>query len=222
MSRVTIVAIAALSLLMTVPASAAIINVGDHIIDAAPGQQIPITVIPEAGDPPIAGVLLNVQISDGGPAVGGTDLGPVIQYVQLVEDLSDPLYATFGTDAFGPTIFDAMANQGHFGDGSLPAGDPKPQVYVINTATVNGAVAADGLLGIITLDGTGFDHRPGGWALHIEQTLNGPSVLSDDTPAVNPIPLTVNEGTVNIPEPSTVVMLIAGLVGLLLWRRRRV
>ena len=200
------------------PAGAATITVGDHEILPEPNQKIPIYIVPEVGDPQTAGVLLNVQVADGGPEVGGVIDGPVIQYVQMVEEPDPisgdphPLY----TDAFGVGIFEAVPNHGHFPDDPNP-----PQVYTINTATLSGAVPGDGLLAVLTIDATGF---PLGntYDLHLKETHNNSTVLYDDTPGVNPLPLTITEGTIKIvPEPSTLVLLVAGGIGLAVCLRRR-
>ena len=224
--KLAVITLAALALLPTAsPTRAAIITVGDFILEPAPNQQIPIYVIPEPGDLPAAGVSMNVQIADGGPAVGGSVIGPAIQYVQLAKDLDDPLYAVFGTDAFGRTIFDAVPNHGHFGAGPVP-GDSHPQVYVVNTARRNRGddVPANGLLAIITLDASGLDWRQDGpWDLRIGHTLNGPTKLDDNTPEVNPIPLTIIDGTIMCPEPTTLALLAVAAVASLTygWRRRQ-
>ncbi len=216
MKRTLTILAAAIVVLAAIPTGAAIINVGDHPILPAPDQKIPIYVVPEAGDPATAGVLLNVQVADGGPEIaGGATDGPVIQYVQMVEEA--PPHALY-TDAFGPGIFEAVPNHGHFGDGST-----EPQVYTINTATISGAVAADGLLAVLTIDATGFAVGET-FDLHLGQTVNGPSTLYEDTPLVNPISLAITDGTLEIvPEPSSLILLAAAAVGLAgcLWRKSK-
>jgi len=200
-------------------AQAAFIIVGDHQIEPGPGQTIPIYVQAEPGDPNVAGVSLNIQVGDGGPAVGGT-VGPTIEYVQLVNDPGDPLRNAYFTSDYGTGIFEGVGNHGHFGVGQLV-----PQIYSENTATVSGAIAANGLLAVITLDATDFTPDDGPWALIVSATPNGPTQLVDDTPQVNPIPLTVVDGSVAIvnpiPEPSTLVLLGMGAVGLLAYGRRK-
>jgi len=214
-------AAAVLTIILFAPnsAQAAFIIVGDHRIDPAPGQTIPLYVQAEAGDPNVAGVSLNIQVGDGGPAVGGNP-GPTIEYVQLVDDPADPLRNTYFTNQYGTGIFQGAGNHGHFGVGQLV-----PQIYSENTATVSGAIAADGLLAVITLDATGFTPDDGPWALIVSATPNGPTQLVDDTPQVNPIPLTVVDGSVSIvnpiPEPSTFLLLGMGAVGLLAYGRRK-
>jgi len=193
------------------------IVVGDHDILPEPNQRIPIHVVPEAGDPDIEGALFVVQIADGGPELGGTIPGPSIQYVQLVENLSDPN----NTGAFGPTIFDAD-NEGQFGVGGSPPGSLRPQVYDINTVTsLGGSVTADGLLGIITLDGSGFGLGET-FDVLLKDTLNGPTVFNIAGSGQEILPVITNGTVTIVPEPGTAAMLLAGMVGLLLWRRRRV
>jgi len=200
-------------------AEAAFIIVGDHQIEPGPGQTIPLYVHAEPGDPPVAGVSLNIQVGDGGPEIGGTP-GPTIEYVQLVDDAADPLRNAYFTHRYGTGIFEGVGNHGHFGVGRLV-----PQIYSENTATVSGAIPADGLLAVLTLDATGFTPDDGPWDLIVSATPNGPTQLVDDTPQVNPIPLTITDGSVSIinpiPEPSTLVLLGMGAVGLLAYGRRR-
>ncbi len=173
-------------------ATKSLIDVGDWpLLPNTSGQQIPIYVVPGDDAPGTAGVNFNIQVGDGGPPVGGTP-GPEIQYVQLVEDLSHPLY----TDQFGPTIFGAVGNQGHFGTGSLV-----PQIYAQNTATLQGSVPPDGLLAVLTIDTTGFFLGDGPWAFTLSETLNGETTLNDNTQQVEPIPLDIIDGEISIIDP---------------------
>ena len=203
------------------PAMTATIVVGNHPIEAAPNQKVPIYVTGEAGDPTTAGTDFNVQTGGGGPDFGG-EVAPIIQYVQLVDDPGDPHRNAFFTDEFGPTLFEPFANQGHFGTGSF--GPNFPQMYHENTTlNVGGVSLVEGvpvLFAIVTLNGTGFDAGQV-LSLEVSGTANGLTVLNDDTVQVDPIPLTVTDGTVTIiPEPSTFVLLLAGCLGILVWRRR--
>ena len=165
-----------------------LIAVGDHVLqpDAA-DQQIAIFVDDPTDAAMTAGVSFNAQIGDGGPETAdlglppGTD-GPAITHVELLDG-----------GQLGTTIFGAAANHGHFGEGSLA-----PQIYVEHTVLETGAVAAEGLLAVITVDTTGFFVGDGSWPLVIGQTLNGATELYDDTPRVAPLPLIVIDGTITI------------------------
>ncbi len=175
------------------------IDVGTHVLlPDTPGQKIPIYVVPSADAPGVAGVNFNVQVADGGPeAPGGVIDGPAITHVELIDD-----------PTFGVCIFGTVPNQGHFGAGGII-----PQFYVENTATLSGAVAPDGLLAVVTIDTTGFLPGEGPWPLMIDGTRNGETRLDDNTPAVNPIPLEMINGSIVLVAGAAPAEEIAGLLG---------
>jgi len=218
--RIIVLLVGALAF-SAVPTWAAVIPaeivVGDHILNAAPGQKIPIYI--QAGQPDpqnptvpfpgAAGMTFNVQVGDGGPEAGGSEDGPPITHVELVNDAD-----------FGPTIFGAN-NTGMFPDNPATR-SIVPQIYAVNVSTTSGEVTADGLLAVITLDGTGFSPNDlCAVDLIISQTLNGRTRLDDNTPLVQPIPLVILDGTIMCPEPSTSLLAILAIAGLLAYTIRR-
>jgi hypothetical protein len=190
-------------LLTAGPAMAAEIVVGNYdLLPNTPGQEIEIYVTAAPTDPLIGAANFNVQIADGGPEAGGAIDGPTITAVSLVRP---------------GTIFGDIINDGHSGSGSVV-----PQVYVEQTATGSGQgpIAADGQLAVVTIDTTGF--TSGVFDFMLGDTLNGDTDLRDDTPGVNPIPLTITNGTITIiPEPSTIVMLLGLLAAAAVYMRKR-
>jgi hypothetical protein len=122
-----------------------VIIVGNHQLQPnTPDQTIEIQV---SGGDAIEGLNLYAQVADGGPAEGGSDLGPSIT-----------------ADILTGTIF-AGNNSGSDSTGS------SPQVAARNTLTDSGTVPASGLLATLTLDTTGF--FAGSWGLFLENTVNG-------------------------------------------------
>ena len=217
---------------VTSPSNAAKITVGNVEIAAAADQRVPIYIEFQDDDPRAAGVTFNVQVADGGPDIpGGSIVGPIITYVQLIKDMvEDPVDSgnfrphSAYTDEFGPTLFEGRPNWGHYGVGPRPGGEGKrSQIFNENTAASSGSVVAHGLLAVITFDASEFDESDGPWDLHLA-TPQFSTELLDDTAEVEKIPLTITKGTISIvpiPEPATLVMLLAGGLGLLLWRRWR-
>jgi len=173
----------------------ATIDVGIHtLLPNTPGQLIPVHVVIGDGTPGTGGVTLNAQVGDGGPErvnvpvdpplPPGED-GPEITHVELLDG-----------GAFGPTIFGAVGNFGHFGTvGEIP------QFFGQNTATITGAVPPNGLLAVLTIDTTGFFAGEGPWDLSLGDTLSGSTRLDDDTPEVNPVPLVITDGLVKFDDP---------------------
>jgi len=151
----------------TSPAS---INVGNHVL--APnlsGQtvQILVTNSSPGGQFPISGADVNVEVSDGGPANGGT-VGPQLTSADLVTG----------------TIFAANNN----GQQNITN---QSQVYEGAITTSSGTVNANGLLASLTLDTTSIS--PGIYSLKLANfknaAVNGDTDLGIDQnfDTINPV-----------------------------------
>jgi hypothetical protein len=179
------------------------IVVGDHELQANQANQ-PIQVSVSGGDP-VQGLNCRVQVADGGPPAGGSDNGPAIQDLDILTG----------------TIFDG--NNTGTADVDGPHPDAWPMGEIRSTITVSGTVAAQGLLATIVMDTTGF-YR-GSWPLFLSDTRDGPT----DFPGLQES-LEIADGTIRIrgtqpppptiPEPSTLVLVSLGVVGLARLRRR--
>ena len=145
-----------------------VINVGNYfLLPDTSGQLIELFV---SGDQAVQGLNFNAQIGDGGPAAGGTNSGPSISAVFLLED----------------TIF-AGNNNGQHDPGSFP------QLAIRTVSTFNGTVRASGLLAKVVIDTTGF--QQGTWTFALKNTLNGPTdfagrpvTITDGTLSIIPEP----------------------------------
>jgi len=127
------------------------IDIGHHVLRPnTPDQVIPIRV---TGGQPVQGVVFNIQLTDGYPDVPGSSIdGPNITAVDLV----------------GPgTVFGQVANTGH------NFVETREQIWVVGTATSNGAVDADGVLAYVTIDTTGRFGEDGPWEVKLTGTFNG-------------------------------------------------
>jgi hypothetical protein len=145
--RASLLSIATLLTVAGPSLAAPIITVGSHdLLPNTPGQMVQIYV---SGGDAVEGLNLYAQVGDGGPAEGGTIVGPSIT-----------------ADILSGTIF-AANNSGADSTGS------SAQLAVSNTLTASDTVDADGLLATLTLDTTGF--FSGSWGLFLSDTLNGPT-----------------------------------------------
>lgn len=181
-------------LAMLAPAShAAIINVGDHILQPGLITPIQIHIQREASDPNVLGLNMAVLVSE----INGQ--GPTIDSVDVVTD----------------TIF-AQSNEGNQNQGSAE------RFAFVGTTTSPGtsvAIPSEGLLATITIDTSSAP--PGTYNLVLSSVLGAVTELLDTT--VTPVPLTVNDGsiTVAVPEPTTAGGLLIALSLLLLVRQSR-
>jgi MYXO-CTERM domain-containing protein len=193
-----------LSLLMGVSIARAslIIDVGNiSLAPGTPGQKVPIYV--HGGDGVIQ-AQLRIQIAGGGLAVPGQFItGPTITSVDMLTG----------------TIFDSNNNgqSPDFYDCVL-----FPQLASCGTMTRQGAVSAEGLLAIITVDTSNCPDLDQEYSLELKDTVfvnspntqfNGGDVLVDITNGAIII-------SSNVPEPATGLLALAG-VGMLLRRRPR-
>jgi hypothetical protein len=160
-----------------------VITVGNHTLLAnTPNQKIQIFV--SSASTLVQGTDVEVQIADGGPAAGGTVLGPKITNV----------------DVLTGTIF-ATSNGGQTGSGSIV-----PQVYEATTVAGT-SVPASGLLATITIDTTGFNG--GTFSLSLGNTLNGstdftviPAIVTDGSITITPPPVVVIPPVIPTPKPT--------------------
>lgn len=170
-----------------------------RIIDLRPdtaGQQIQLFATGFAADGGADGLELDVQIGDGGTAIGGTDTGPVIQGVDLITGtVWGPL---------GPNQQDVVAT-------------PLATQTTVDTTSLN---VADGLIGTITIDTTGFD-------------INSPDISFRLTNVAGSFNTTFFQGASTldtvapdavirmVPEPGSALILAGlGLVGIGIRRKR--
>lgn len=145
------------------------ITVGNHgLIPDTSDQKIEIFV---TGTEPVLGMNFNLQVADGGPAGGGSILGPVIKAVDLV---SQP-----------GMVF--------HGNSTTPI-DPgsASRIAIRSLITSSGMVTAEGALAIVTFDTTGI--AGGTYALKMSATVNGDSDFAG-------IPISIVNGSITIPIP---------------------
>ncbi len=191
MTRVQWPNILLLALLCVEPAAAATINVGTHeLLPNTPFQAIEIYT---SGGDEVQGVNFNIQVADGGLEAGGLIDGPAITDVDLITG----------------TIF----ADNHTVQTNISAGYDWPQFGAYAVTTASGTVAADGLLGTVVIDTTGF--FSGTWELRMAGTRNGDTDFTV-------LPATIFNGQlVLIPEPSGLLLLGSGAAFLACWWRRR-
>ncbi len=154
---------------------AASIKVGHHLLQpGAAGQQI---VIPVTGGDEVQGLNFYIQVGDGGPAAGGTP-GPAIADVDILSG------AIFESNNVGVTDADGPG-----------AGDQFPQWEGAITVTAAGTVTADGTLGTVTIDTTGFNG--GVFDLLMSGTLGGATDFAG-------LPVNIKNGKITIPHSDSV------------------
>ncbi len=141
---------------------------------------------------------LDVQVGDGGSVLGGTDTTPVISSIDLI---TGTIWASASPIQSDPSV-NQLIRQSTVETGSL--------------------VSADGLIGTIVFNTTGFGTG------EIDFRLSG-IVVEGDTFSTNFLQGTSQLTTIApngiirvtaVPEPSTPMFLVGGLVGLVVRRRR--
>jgi hypothetical protein len=180
-------------------ASGQVINVGNHsLLPNTAGQTIAINV---SGGSLVQGLNFNVQVADGFPSTTPPKFptssvdGPNITGVNII-----------GT-VLNPTIF--FGN--NTGQNNLRT---NAQLWSVSTTTVTGTVNANGLLGILTIDTTGW--FGGTWTLALRNTQEGPTDFTL-------VSATITDGSITVvPEPiSTLIAGVLLLVGGLICRIRK-
>ena len=167
-----------------------VVEAGTHVLlPDLAGQTIEIYV---TGGDAVYNVNFHAQVADGGPAHGGSISGPAFTNLDL-----------FATG----TIFE-LNNTGRAS--GTPDGIISPQVAYEGTTTATDTVAAEGLLAVITMDTTGY--YDGSWDFLLTGCLTGNTDFGD-------VPVTVTNGTIIVPEPVSLSMILLG-AGLILPRRR--
>jgi hypothetical protein len=127
--------------------------IGDHELQPdQPAQEISIFV---SGGLSVQAVEFNLQVADGGAALGGQVAGPAIA----------------GIDISSGTVFGGNNLGTDDADGLHP--DRYAQIEWRSTATESGSVIADGLLATVQIDTSGF--FAGTWSLVARDTINGPT-----------------------------------------------
>jgi hypothetical protein len=142
------------------------------------------------------GFELDVQIGDGGGVIGGTDTAPAISSIDLIS----------GTiwESSGPNQTDVEVN-------------PLLRQSIVDTSSL---VSMDGLLGTIEFDTRGFG--TGEIAFLLTGVANG-AADTKLTQGVNSLTTIAPNGVIRItavPEPSSLFVVIAGLIGMGFHRRR--
>lgn len=164
------------------------IVVGGHTYADGTGLvEIDVNVI---GPNLVPGVNAKVQVGDGGAGVGGSDVGPLINHVELIS---------------AGTIF-AGNNTGQVDNGTFPMASFQ------STSTANGTITSNGLLAKVFIDFSGFSHASAGdlglgkWSLRMTNTAHG------ETDFVV-FPVDITNGFIElqgVPEPSSLALALCG------------
>jgi hypothetical protein len=188
--------------LATVAQASATLVVGTHLLfpNTNGGPLNTFTISISGNDTNIAGAVINAQVADGGPLVGGAVVAP-----GFTGNMTTPgaLFATNNTGI-------ADLNGGAFGN----------QLVLLQTTTNAGTVSDVGGVTLVTLtfDTTGFSY--GVWPLIFSGTLNGDTGIGS---TAGIIPLQITNGNIWLePEPSSLVLalLAAASLAAIQWRRR--
>lgn len=192
--RISLLCVTFIFLGVTAAQGASIIVGSQALLPNTPGQTIAISVVGVSPADDVQGLNFNIQVADGGPEGGGSVDGPAITAVDIV----------------GPgTIFNAN-NTGQVG------GPLVPQIAGATTTTNSGTVTANGILGFITFDTTGFNVGEGPWPLLMSNTLNGPT----DFAGVQ-IDITDGQLLLVVPEPLSGMLAAVGIALMLVRGRCR-
>jgi hypothetical protein len=149
------------------------VAVGEHrLLPGQANQAIPIYV---TGGIPVQGINFNVQIQDA----TGTLAGPTIQDLDI---LTGTIFAGNNTGAEEDP------------DGS-GVDDQVPQLEFRDTTTLADTVIAEGLIGTLLIDTSGF--TDGSWDLVMSLTLNGPTNFTV-------VPAVVIDGSITIDQLPTI------------------
>jgi len=179
-----------------------VITVGDHLLlPNTPDQQFPVYI---SGGQQVAIVNFFIQVADGGPEAANYGLIPP-------PGVSAPHITD--VDLITGTIFE-QNNDGHVG-----AGTPEiPQFFDRGVMTEIDSVPAEGLLGTVTVDTTDF--YSGTWPLDMENSIEGTPTYFSVTGSDMIVPQFIGGSITIVPEPSIILLLVAGLAALSIWRFR--
>lgn len=215
MQRRVFSAIAILVCLASVAQAAAVLSVGNVVLEPnKAGQAVPVFITNDSAAAS-AGMNLWVLVGDGGPTNNitgpGVQVGPSVA-IDIVT---------------APNLF----SSNNTGQGNLdPGGDFGPQGAGASTTTSSGTVpvpAGSVRIGTLIFNTTGF--AAGTWDLNMGGNNNPTSAFLSDISgtSINGLDLSVIDGSLTItavPEPSSIVMGLFAIVGLsatAIYRRRR-
>ena len=193
-----------LLILTAIPAVAQIVITAPDValLPNTAGQTFSISLSNSGAPVPVTGITVNLQTADGGPeaGVGHSISAPKISDINILSG----------------TIF-ASNNNGLSGSGSIV-----PQVFSRGTLVSSGTVSIPGgastLVGVVTIDTTGFFSSPvGGWVLTLN-TLNGATLYT--TTGADLLPTLVDGHLSIVPEPGDYgIMIGISCIGFAVARR---
>jgi hypothetical protein len=181
------------------------VDVGTHaLLPNMPGQTIDIFA---SGPDLIAGMDLFVRIADGGPDpdlpafARGVISGPVITDLDILTG------TVFGSNNTGS--INGFATE----ENTFP--DPYEQYENRSTTTASGAVIANGKIGTLTIDTTGFFVGSGPFALVLSSTAAGDTIFIDFFSSVGAkVPSSITDGLIviaEVPEPGSLALALVAL-----------
>ena len=172
-----------------------------------------------------------IQILVYSDHVGGEDVGGLnfnIQVNQFGTTSSDPNgpkirktgFST-GLDCISGTIFDGNYTPDPPTDVDGPDEDAFPQFegasFVTDVDTVTLPEDPPALLATVTFDTTGI--QSGKWDLSLINTINGPTNFAGVAANITDGTITVGPDVPDVPEPTSLVLLLLGWLTLPWWRR---